>query len=212
VKRKFIAIFIIFFIWVPFALKAGNKPDQKRIAIGFDFGYLSTTGSNLKNGFSPAINLQYFITPHFRIELRSGALFFPVENDPKGLTAGNLTTIPIQLSLQYSFNLGKRLAPYLSLGAGYYLNFSTIEDQQEWNNLDFEIEEKPDHNFGFHGGLGVAYRAGKKMALTLDVRYCLSPLSGTYTLKDLVSGETASGTFEQTLDHLAFYFGFLFFL
>jgi outer membrane protein W len=193
-----------------FSTNLAAAPQSKGGGIGVDVGYAMFTEEQFKGGAAAGLTLFYSFTDSFRVELRGGFISNQVENAPGGLSNGTLTMIPIQLSLHYRFKVSKKFRPYVGGGAGYYLNNFSLEGENEWQSLGFDIKDEVDNTFGYHLGIGMDYLFTSGMAFTLDVRYCIVSLSGSYSITDQVSSITNSGDIEGALDHINFAAGLKF--
>jgi outer membrane protein W len=198
------------FIFNGFSTRLFAGSDDKSVGIGVDAGYVMVKEDQFGGGMGAGLNLFYSLSQSIRFELKGGFISSQVENDPQGLSEGKLTMIPIQLSLQFRFKIGNRFFPYLGGGVGYYLNNFTLEGENIWQDLGFEVSNEVDNSFGFHFGLGMDYFFNPRIAFTLDVRYCIVPLSGSYSITDTVSSITNSGDIDGSLDHINFSAGLRF--
>ena len=187
-----------------------TSAEGKTMGLGLEAGYVMPSEDNF--GKAPAFGLSFFysLSKQFRIELKG--CFFPteVENDPEGLSAGTLNVIPLQLSLQYRLSISRRFIPYLGAGVGYYLNNFSLENNDEWQRLGFNINEEVDSVFGYHFGAGIDYFIKSNMAVNIDVRYCIASFDGSYTITEEVSGISQSGNIEGDLNHISFGVGIKF--
>jgi len=102
----------------------------------------------------------------------------PVEADPGGFSKGELSVIPIQLSLQWHYPVNKKISPYIFGGLGYYINSFTIDKE-----LSEFLEEDIENAFGFHFGVGMDYVISNHLAFTSDVRYSVVKTEGTWTIR-----------------------------
>jgi outer membrane protein len=180
-----------------------QAPGQSKTkGFGLDGGYVLPADGNL--GSVPAFGLNFFysLSNHLRIELKGSFIPVKAESNPEGLSAGTLKVIPLQLSLQYRFNINPRLRPYVTAGVGYYLTSFSIENIDVWRNLGFEITEDTDNVWGFHGGLGLDYFLKPHVALNFDARYIIANLAGNFTITEELSGISHNGEFTGDLNHL----------
>ena len=85
--------------------------------------------------------------------------------------------------------------PYLSFGGNYYINKFALDEEtyKAWYLLGFEIEEEIKNMFGFHYGAGLDFFLSENIALNIDIKYNLAKTSGTWAMKDLVTGLSISG-------------------
>ncbi len=185
-------------------LFADSGASSKSMGLGLDAGYVLLSEDNLGNSSAFGLNFFYFLSEQFKVELKAAFIPIKVDNDPEGLSEGNLNMIPIQLSLHYCFKIGQRFIPYIGAGVGYYLNMFSLKNKDEWQNLGFNINEEVDGVFGFHFGAGVDYFVKPNMAFNIDVRYCKANLTGSYTISEEVTGISHSGEIDGKLNHILF--------
>jgi outer membrane protein W len=193
-----------------FATTFAAASQSKGSGIGVDVGYAMFTEEQFKGGVTAGLSFFYLLSDSFRVELRGGFISNQVENADEGLSKGKLTMIPIQLSLHYRFKVSEKLRPYVGGGIGYYLNNFSLEGESRWQELGFDITDEVDHSFGYHLGIGMDYFFKPRMAFTLDVRYCIVSLSGSYSITDQVTSITNSGDIDGSLDHINFAAGLKF--
>lgn len=183
---------------------------NKTIGLGLEAGYVTPSEDNF--GKAPAFGLSFFysFSKQFRVELKGYISSIDVENNPEGLSAGTLNVIPLQLSLQYRFNISRRFIPYVGAGVGYYLNNFSLENSDQWQNLGFNINEEVDSVFGYHFGAGIDYFIKSNMAVNIDIRCCIASFDGSYTITEEVSGISQGGNIEGDLNHISFGVGIKF--
>ena len=186
------------------SLFAGSETSVKgkTMGLGLEAGYVIPSEDNF--GKAPAFGLSFFysFSKQFRLELKGYFSPIDVENNPEGLSAGTLNVIPLQLSLQYRFSIGRRFIPYVGAGVGYYVNNFSVQNNDQWQNLGFNINEEVDSVFGFHFGAGIDYFIKSNMAVNIDIRYCIASFNGSYTITEEVSGISHGGNIEGDLNHI----------
>jgi outer membrane protein W len=191
------------------SLFAGSETSVKgkTKGLGLEAGYIIPSEDNF--GKTPAFGLSFFysLSKQFRVELKGYFSPVDVENNPEGLSAGTLNVIPLQLSLQYRLNISPRFIPYAGAGVGYYLNNFSLDKNDQWRNLGFDINEEVDNVFGYHFGAGIDYFIKSNMAVNIDIRYCIASFDGSYTITEEVSGISQSGNIEGDLNHIFFGIG-----
>lgn len=177
---------------------------EKTRGLGLDVGYVVPSEENFDETFAFSLNFFYSLSKKFRLELKGS--FFPikVQYEPEGLTEGTLNMIPLQLTLQYRLRISRRFIPYVGVGVGYYVNRFSIENNNEWQRLGFNINEEVDNVFGYHLGAGIDYFLKSRMALYIDFRYCFASLTGNYSITEEVSGISHQGTIEGDINHIFF--------
>jgi len=188
----------------------GAAGKSKTMGLGLEAGYIIPSDDNF--GKTPAFGLSFFysLSKQFRVELKGYFSPIDVENNPEGLSAGTLNVIPLQLSLQYRLSISRRFIPYAGAGVGYYLNNFSVESNDQWQNLGFDISEEADSVFGYHFGAGIDYFIKSNMAVNIDIRYCIASFDGSYTITEEVSGISQSGNIEGDLNHIFFGIGIKF--
>ena len=207
VKSNLVGFMLIIFCA---GLFANSGASSKSMGLGLDAGYALFSEDNLENTTGIGLNFFYFLSKQFKVELKTVFIPINVGTDPEGLSDGKLNMIPAQLSLQYCFKIGQRFTPYIGAGVGYYLNKFSLENEDEWQDLGFNINEEVDGVFGFHFGAGMDYFVKPNMAFNIDVRYCIANLTGSYTISEEVTGISHSGEIEEKLDHILFGVGIKF--
>jgi len=149
------------------------------------------------NGIAAAGGITYTVMKFLAIELAGGYFSINEEGDttdPNALLEGKLTTIPLQFSLLFRFEMDK-IAPYIGGGVGYYLNSYEIESTitDAWNALGFTIEDAVDPGLGYHAGAGLDFLLSGNLAVNLDFKYILLNPDGTWTITDQISTTSATG-------------------
>lgn len=170
-----------------------KEPAGIKIGVGLRSGY---GGSGIMLGgslnFILMKNLGICIEGLYYSFSLEGSSEFLIDKEP---SKGETTIYPIQLSLQGRFPLSPQLTPYITAGAGYYINKflldSTIES--DWAALGLTIEETIDATFGFHGGAGLDFFLNDSIAINLDARYIILKPKGTWKFTDQISSITTSG-------------------
>ena len=186
-------------------LWAGNNPQPvKRLGIGVSAGYAAFSDEQFKGAPALGLNLTYNFSKNLRFEIRGSFISSDIENSSVGFSEGTLKITPVQVSIQYQFNVNKKLVPYLGGGAGYYLNDLSLAGQSDWQALGFNITEDADSVFGFHFGAGLDYFFKPNLAFNLDARYCIVSLDGTYSITDDISGLGHSGEMSADLNPFMF--------
>jgi len=177
------------------------KKEEKRPAfgLGISAGYANPTEGIYDGGVLFSGRFCFSITKNIGLELKGLMFQSSVEGEPEGLSTGKMTFVPIQLSIQGRFPVGKSIVPYIGLGACYYLSSFEVDSEivDDWNALGFDIEEEVDNTLGFHFGLGLDYFFTKNLALNADISYCLVKLKGSWSITDQVSGTQVSGDLED---------------
>lgn len=203
IKKRFmlIAFSVCVLVLVSSSGTLNAASGAKKMGIGLEAGFGMFQEEQFGEGTAISLNLFYNFTPKFRMELKGGYMSIKTEEEPTGLSQGTLKVMPLMLSLQYRMKVGAKLFPYLTVGVGYYINSFDLEIGNEWLALGYEINDEVDSGLGFHAGLGLDYFFSPAMAFTLDARYVMANLKGTYSIRELVTGITNSGGFDIPLNH-----------
>jgi len=197
-------IIIAVSIVLPEMVYSNPADSSKKIGFGLEAGYATFSDDNFNAAPNVALNIFYNLSRQIRLELKGGFLSVDVEEDAEGFSKGTLKVIPLELNLQYYLKLNTRWSFYVSGGVGYYLNNFTVENDNIWQNLGFEIAEEVENVIGFQFGGGLDYLFSNRMAFNINVRYCAANLTGTYSITELDSGISHSDDIEKTLGFLSF--------
>lgn len=127
-----------------------------------DNGRLSVGDITVNSHFDPSLNLGYFLTPNWAVDVLL-ALPFEHEFSINGANAGSTAQLPPTLSLQYHFLPGAKVQPYLGAGA----NFTLFMDEQ----LNSGNELKLDPSFGLAVQAGVDVPLNAQWRVGFDARY-----------------------------------------
>lgn len=127
-----------------------------------DNGQLSVGNITVNSHFDPSINVGYFFTPHWAVDVLL-ALPFEHEFSINGANAGSTAQLPPTFSLQYHFLPGAKVQPYVGVGA----NLTLFMDEQ----LNSGNELKLDPSVGLAAQIGVDIPLNTKWRVGLDARY-----------------------------------------
>lgn len=147
----------------------------------------------------------YRVTEAFFLELSVHYIKTEVEGRPSGLSAGDLSAIPVQMSIQRHFFLREKTFVYVSGGINYYFTNFSVED------TSMSREETVEGTLGFHIGAGIEYFIKENLAAKLDMRYCFASTSGSWSFIDPVLGPQSGQIDDIKLDTLLFGIGIKFF-
>ena len=139
-------------------------------------------------------HFSYRVSEEFSLELSVHYFNTRVNGRPLGLSAGDLSVIPVQLSIQKRFLLQEKTFGYISGGIGYYFTSFSVGD------TSMSREETAESTLGFHVGAGVEYFIKKNLALKLDMKYCIASTSGSWSFIDPVTGSESGPIDEIKLD------------
>ena len=191
------------------------RSERSRIGLGILAGYGLFSNSFFGNGVAFGATFTYGLGRNIAVELAGLYLSESNDPDPKTVSQGRLTTIPLQLSLLGRLPLGKKLTPYVLAGVSYFLNRFNLDDtvDQSWHDLGFSRKEEVDSAVGFHVGAGLEYVIGKDLSAGFGVRYLLGKADGEWSITDDQSAVEAAGTFSGLdLNTLVFSAGLKYFL
>jgi len=199
-RNKIIILFLIGFciLFISVSIKSselGIKEYEQdnsinKFGFGLKTGLLMFSNKKYSNSFNYGVNLSFNFNEKFCGELSILNSSSDVENDPEGLSSGNMNVIPLHLSIKYRF-LEDKILPYILAGAGYYIfNFETDCD---WENYGFNIEEKIENKIGYHIGAGIDYNINRKAGVNIDFRYCMIKTTSEWRMIDTASSEEVSG-------------------
>ena len=177
-----------------------------QVRFGLGGGYALATDSAYAGGFSFSGQIGFLIGRNFAIEL-SGTYILKgdVTGTAAGLSQGSLSRIPLELSFQGRFPIGK-IVPYVMAGAGYVLHTFDLDASlvSQWSTVGFTIEEKVDNAFSAHFGAGVDFYITPMLAINLNAKYLLPfGAKGSWSLTDM-GGTEASGTLDLKLGMIMF--------
>jgi len=147
-------------------------------SVSAGMGYSAFSESYYGGGLKFAGSLDCMISNNFGLSLELLKFGAPVEADPEGFSKGELSVIPIQLSLQWHYPVNEKISPYIFGGLGYYINRFTVDKE-----LSEFLEEDIENAVGVHFGIGMDYIISNHVAFTSDVRYSVVKTEGTWTIK-----------------------------
>jgi outer membrane protein W len=142
--------------------------------------YLSDDNYNSAANFNG--HFSYRVTEDFSLELSVHYFKARVEGRPLELSEGDLSVIPVQMSIQRRFFLQEKTFAYVSGGIGYYFTSFSVGD------TSMSREETAESTLGFHVGAGVEYNFKKNLSLKLDIKYCFASTSGSWSFIDPITG------------------------
>jgi len=111
------------------------------------------------------------------------------------LNMGELTQIPVLLTLRLHPGVSTKVKPYLGVGVGYYLNSFDTNSFNASLIYGTGAEIDVDDSFGFHVSAGVEFFIAENYSFNLDLKYLLNKADA----KVNVSGFT---TEEMSMDAL----------
>jgi len=186
----------------------------RRLGAGLWGGYGLYGNNQFNSGMAFGASFLLGLGKNLAFELAASYLGAGVEGDASALPKGKLAAMPLQLSLQGRFPVGKKLTPYLLVGGNYFLNSfsldSTIVDG--WSAVGITLSEKVAGAFGFHAGAGLELALGNSISANIDIRYFMAKTKSDWSMKDNESQVESSGTLSGIkLDALVFALGVKYF-
>ena len=177
---------------VPLPLK---KPDRRYI-----IGFAARAGGNrmLEDGYNHGFifngGFSVGLLKNIALELNVGGFRSGVKQGFPLLSKGKISYVPFQLSLIFRAPV-KTIMPYVSFGGSYTINNFTLDEDayKAWYLLGFEIEETIKDMFGYHCGAGLDFFLMENIALNIDLKYNFAKTSGTWTMKELMTGLSIAG-------------------
>ncbi len=145
------------------------------------------------------------VTEAFSLELSVHYIRADVEGRPSRLSAGDLSIIPVQMSIQRYFFLRDKTFLYVSGGISYHFTNFSVDD------TSMSREETVESTLGFHVGAGVEYFFKETLAVKIDMKYCLASTSGSWSFIDPVLGPQSGQIDDIKLDTLLVGIGIKFF-
>jgi outer membrane protein W len=183
--------------------KLEERPVKFGVGLLVGFTYLSDENYSSVGNFNG--HFSYRVTEAFSLELSIHYFNVRVEGRPLGLSQGDLSVIPVQMSIQRRFFLHEKTFAYVSGGIGYYLNSFSVGD------TSMSREETAESTLGFHVGAGVDYFFKRNLALKLDMKYCFVSTSGSWSFIDPITGPESGQIDDIKLGTLLFGIGITFF-
>lgn len=117
------------------------------------------------NSWRPTITGEYMFNDNLGLEVLAA---LPFKHDIKlnGADAGDVTHLPPTVSLQYHFNAGEKVSPYLGLG----LNFTWIYDENSDGPID-GTDLSLDNSFGLAAHAGIDFAMQNDWFFGVDARW-----------------------------------------
>jgi len=183
----------------PRAYKPKRVKTGPRSCIGIGAGYSMPQENNYSDEIYYGGNFCLGISKNLSIELSGLRVLYNVEGSADGLGNGDLSVIPIQLSVQVRFPVTHRFVPYILGGGGYYLNSFALDEEiiNTWDALGFDVEERIENSIGYHIGAGLDFFITGNIVINADFRYCLVKTKGSWSLTDQIGGTVISGDLED---------------
>lgn len=117
------------------------------------------------NAWRPTITGEYMFSDNLGLEVLAA---LPFKHDVKlnGVDAGDVTHLPPTVSLQYHFNAGEKVSPYLGLG----VNFTWIYDENSDGPID-GTDLSLDNSFGLAAHAGIDFAMQNDWFFGVDARW-----------------------------------------
>lgn len=132
-----------------------------------DNGSLAAGALDVDVGSSwrPTITGEYLFNDNLGLEVLAA---LPFKHDVKlnGVDAGDVTHLPPTVSLQYHFNAGEKVSPYLGLG----LNFTWIYDENSDGPID-GTDLSLSNSFGLAAHAGIDFAMQNDWFFGVDARW-----------------------------------------
>jgi outer membrane protein W len=181
--------------------KKRSEGKPRKFGAGLIIGGSFPSGDNYNSGVNFNAHVSYSFIEEFTLELSVQDFEMGVEGRLERLSRGDLTIIPIQLSIQKRFPFQPKTFAYITGGIDYYLNDFTLRD------TSFSRVETVKNTLGFHVGSGIEYFLRENLALKLEIKVCFQSPSGSWSYIDPVTGPE-SGQFDNIkLDTVLFGIG-----
>jgi outer membrane protein len=134
----------------------GVIPDES-----WDDNKTSLGAVSIDNSIVPELDLTYFFNKHWAVEVIAGVTQHTVKVDGVG-TLGDVWLLPPTVTLQYHFDLGGGIKPYVGAGVNYTVFFG--EDNS--TNTQFDLK----NNWGLAAQAGVDVHLQGNWFLNVDVK------------------------------------------
>ncbi len=125
-----------------------------------------TLDLDIGSSVRPTFTAEYFLSDRWGVEVLA-AVPFQHDIGVKGVgKVGSTRHLPPTVSLQYHFNNGGRVSPFLGAGVNYTTFFSE-DTTGALDGLDLELKD----SWGLAAHAGLDFAVGDKGALRVDVRW-----------------------------------------
>jgi outer membrane protein len=133
---------------------------------GTSFG--SALDASIDNSIVPELDFTYFFNKNLAVELIAGVTPHSIKGTKgpiDGTDVGDVWLLPPTVTLQYHFDLGNGIKPYIGAGVNYTVFFS-----EDANGADGYSNLKLDNAFGFAAQAGVDIHLEGNWFLNVDVK------------------------------------------
>ena len=179
----FLVISFMFFSTIAMASSGGS-----RFGIGVRGGFVFSGDDNftdptdgtridmdVDSSFSVGINTTYVMNDVLSMEL-SGDYVFDRDTEfttPGGsMRGGELSTIPLLLTLRIHIPVSSGFKPYIGGGVGWY--FNSFDQDASWAAFGGGVNVDLEDSFAWHANAGLEFFFTDKVALNLDAKYIWS--------------------------------------
>lgn len=124
-----------------------------------------TLATEVSGDWRPTFQLEYFFTPNWGVELLAAT---PFQHDVRlnGAKAAEVSHLPPTLSLQYHFNPGSSVSPFIGIG----LNYTAFFDVKETGPLA-GTQLTLDKSWGAAAHAGIDFAINDRWLISADVRW-----------------------------------------
>jgi hypothetical protein len=152
------------------------------------------------------LGLGFDLARHLSLELSGTRLDSSVTAATDGLSAGRLAVMPLEIMVEARFPLGDgKWAAFGAFGGGLVLTSFSLDANASaaWTAAGFAVAESVASTACVGAAAGLEYALSGTSVLRLEARYRILKPSGTWSLKDSLSGEAVSGRLDKlSLDSL----------
>jgi len=186
------------------------------VRVGLFGGYASHTESAYGSGIAFGLSVGYDLTPNIAMELRATRYQSDVTALDKGLSAGKMTVMPVELAFVGRLPVGEKLTPYFIVGGGWGLHSFAADATlvKSWSDLGITLAESIKGGLTILVGAGLDFliapgtKPGSGFLLNLEARYLMGKTDGTWTFTDQTTTTATSGTLASLpLDTIMFSLG-----
>ncbi|MFY2763606.1 OmpW/AlkL family protein [Arenimonas sp. MALMAid1274] len=121
--------------------------------------------ADVGDNWRPTVTAEYFFSEHWGVEVLA-SLPFQHDIELNGVRAGSTKHLPPTVSVQYHFNGGERVKPFVGLGLNYTIFFSE-STTGPLAGTDLSL----DNSLGLAAHAGLDFAVGKGKWLRLDARW-----------------------------------------
>jgi outer membrane protein W len=174
--------------------------------LGLRGGYALFMDKSYAGAPAYGVSLGFDLARNLTVELSGTRFESSVTASADGLSAGRLALMPLEIEVEAHFPFGAgKIAVFGGLGGGYGLTTFAFDSTSgaSWSAVGFAVSEKVQSTASLCAAAGLEYALSETSVLRVEVRYRLMKPTGTWSITDLLSGETVSGTLDKlNLDSL----------